>query len=291
MNDVRIIFTRQRGSRKADLCADDTGHFLLLFSEDGNSMGSSVAQDLGSGLELAQSFLLESLDREAVDAELANAAAIAGVNYSVEEVAAAVYRLDFLAGKEKLFSSLFQDETEARAVGAEYMQGLNGWSLHLQTWTPPSRPSTGLIYRQNSTHKAWIVRVTPGTWGGMMGIALRVYHGQNMIFGKFRLFPKAVEEGNVYVPLEEAAEGPAAVPEPALDGDTGFEFSRNNIKTKVVQLPNVLPPGYKVVVYVDGRTITQLMKDQNHGGYTYTLSQAISRAKSLVNALQGWHAH
>jgi hypothetical protein len=233
---------------------------------------------------------------------------IAELKQSVETVSVGVVRLKLEARDKLVFSQLFPDEIDARAAGQSYLEGLIGWKLFEGEPTAP-KGIQYLIYRKDSVHRANIARITPEQGGGVMGIALHVYRHGKQIFGKFRLFPQAVEEGNQYfdglqprgdstisemfygspLVLEESepsalGEMPSGEPAPTV----ADEFVKNNIKTTVVPAPNVIPPGFKVRVYVNNTFIVEILKDQNQGGFVFTHPQAVARAKDLLEKLQGW---
>ena len=170
-----------------------------------------------------------------------------------------------------------------------------------------------LIFRTDSVIRTNVVRITPEKGGGMIGIALHVYRNGKQIFAKFRLFPQAVEEGNQFFdakgqppesdsadsemfdqtpwPLGEEEPGGVEETDEVKQATTADEqFVKNNIKTVVTPASNVIPPGFKVRVFVDNKFIVEILKDQNQGGFVFTHPQAVARAKDLLEKLQGWKA-
>ncbi|MBD0372677.1 MAG: hypothetical protein ICV60_17665, partial [Pyrinomonadaceae bacterium] len=291
---------------KAEVFVDADARFMALMSENDTARHGLTTDNLLFALEQSRRFLMQGLDDETVLDLEKQMTPIADLKPSVEAVGDGVVRLKMMAGDKLLFSKLFPDEIDAQAAGQSYSEGLIGWNLSKTAVTP--KGIQYLIYRADSTYRANIVRITPEQGGGMMGIALHVYRDGKQVFAKFRLFPQAVEEGNAFFdglgatdsqPNDETLYGPLLTLEEGegvFTGESpsdeevaaGDEFVKNNIKTTVVPAPNVIPPGFKVWVYVDKRFIVEILKDQNQGGFVFTHPQAVARAKDLLEKLQGW---
>ena len=193
-------------------------------------------------------------------------------------------------------------------MGESYQDVLQGWKLVIKA--PRTRGLEPLISRHNGTHRALVARFQPAGQSGMMGIVLQLYAGEKLIFSRFRLLPQALEQANSLVPIGPG--GSLSVPdlgEPDLYGPdletliskpgkekitppksvlTGYAYSLANIRTVVVRVTDVTPPGFGVLIFVDGFYITHVLKDQDQGGFVYTLPRAIKKAQDLLARLQGW---
>ncbi|WP_456474013.1 hypothetical protein [Candidatus Pyrohabitans sp.] len=309
--EPRVIFTRQIGSREAEVSVDNDSTFMIRLLENGSVSDCLVTGNLIYGLGKANEYLFENFTADKVTELEREIKPIDDLRYDVETVSDGAYRLKFLVKEKVLFSKLFPSKLKADMEARRHLWALEGWKLAEEKVRSPGRPSTFWIGRGNRTHKAHIVYISPGQWGGMFGLALRVYKRPNqLIYARFKLFPQAVELGNSFVPSDQRTASPPASEENrgeyygapltlqieesntgVASGESGravYEFKKGNIKTTITPTTNILPPGYWVNIYVDGRHITSICKDTNHGGFTYTLSQAIGKARELLESLQGW---
>ncbi|MDJ0841540.1 MAG: hypothetical protein QNK37_33845 [Acidobacteriota bacterium] len=309
MPHLRVLLETRFEDRRAYCCSDTESNFLILLFNKRTHVDSFVTNDFLFGVGHAYSFLMENRELDILERHAAEIESPANVFTDITSMSPGVVRLDMKTGKKLLFSRYLSNELDAQMMAESYLDALRGWSLCKRA--PKVKGIEPLLTRVNGNQHADIVRFLPLGSNHMTGFALRIHNGDQLIFSRFRLFGQAVEQGNSLVPAGKKAalvmpeiEDKIAGPELKLttrfdqpgevepnDADyTGYAYEQGGIRTVVAHAREVHPPGFAVLVFVDGKFITRVLKDQDQGGFVYTLPRAIKKAQDLLSSLQGWWA-
>lgn len=315
MKGLRLICEQKERGRKVMVFGDDRGNLMFSFLRDGLAVDGFGTDDFLVGVGQVGPFLLEIADEEMHRKSRNHGMPYEDLDYDIDILGPDAVRVKVMKSGKVLFHKLCSDEIQAEEFGRNCVEELReNWSLVENRGPVASRGVRFMIGRKNETHRASIVHVSPSSnGGGLFGTAIVVYHGGKKIYERMRVFTSAVTEGNFYVPIGESRGmdagardetdfygAPVSLSDEEIstrseeessdraESYTGYEYEKENIRTVVAKLPNVVPTGYKVMVHVDGKYITMVMKDRNTDKHPYTLEKAIKRARSLVKDLQGW---
>jgi len=310
MARIRVLFETRYEDRKAYCCADTESNFLILLVRKRTHVDSYVTNDFLFGIGHAHTFLMGNCDLGGLQRHAEETKPIARVETEIISLTPGVVRLDFKTKDELLFTKFFTSELDAQMMGESYLDVLQGWKLAKKA--PRTRGLEPLISREKGAHRALVARFQPAGQSGMMGIVLQLYAGEQLIFARFRLFPQAIEQANSLLPTKGGKLTVPLMGEPDQFGPdletqicpatkdqmtppksvlTGYAYSLENIRTVVVRLTEVSHPGFGVLIFVDGYYITYVLKDQDQGGFVYTLPRAIKKAQDLLTQLQGWKSY
>jgi hypothetical protein len=306
MARLNVLFEYQLDPRHAYLCADQAGNFLVLLFESDQCVNCFVTEDLLFGIGHAHSYLMKDHSLAEIEALAQDSEPIRGLKTRIDSIAEDAAKLTLLLRGKELFSKVFDSLLTAEMVADSYLAALQGWGA-VKARQKVTAAVQVLAVRENDQLCAQILRLEPA---GATGIVLRLLQAGEEVLLRFGLFPRAVEQSNALVVVDQQRqvvfrEGePVRVgaplilevqdfqPEPVAQGgeEPLFEYALKNVRTVVAPASVRKPPGFRVDIFLDGHFLTSVLKDQNQGGYSYTLPQAIKKAQDLLKKLQHWHS-
>ena len=309
MPKLRVLLETRFEDRRAYCCVDTESNFLVLLFQKRTHVDSFVTNDFLFGVGHAYSFLMENRELDVLARHATEIKPLAKATSDITLLSPGMVRVDLRSGKKLLFTRYVSNELDAQMIAESYLDAMRGWTLCKRA--PKIKGVEALITRVNGNQRADIVRFLPLGANHMTGFALQIHDGEKLIFSRFRLFAPAVEQGNALVPAGQLAalampeaEGNAygpelksntvfdqpGEPEPPAEDHMGYAYEQGGIRTVVAHARETHPPGFAVLVYVDGKFITRVLKDHDQGGFVYTLPRAIKKAQVLLTSLQGWWA-
>lgn len=309
MTTLRVLFESRFQDRRAYCCADEESNFLILLYNKRTQVDSFVTTDFLYGLGHAYSFLLADQPFEVVEQHAAQIKPPAGIEARVALLSPGMARLDVLSGGRRLFTKFQPGELDAQMMGDSYLGALEGWDLAKKA--PKTQGMEPLIAKTSGRYRAEILRFLPVGEGHHSGLALQLLDGDEVVHFRLRLFTQAIEQGNGLLPREggslawpDHGEPPARglslkLPRNDVTGGsrepdhalhTGYAYEQAGARTVVARAPQEGDAAYAVLVYVDNCFITRVVKDQDQGGFVYTLPRAIKKAQDLLPSLVGWEA-